>query len=140
MSEAEALGSLLAAEHAAVYGYGVLGARLDDQTRTVARAAFDRHRTQRNALQVLMQSRGLATPGPSPSYDVAVADRLEALRLAIRIETGLAVRWRDLIGVTLDAALRRPALDALTACAVSGTRWRQLASVLPLTEPFPGQA
>lgn len=138
-SEADALSSLLAAEHAAIYAYGVLGARLDEKTRAVALAAFDQHRAQREALIVLLRARGVDTPGPLGGYDVSVADQLAALRLAIRVEDELGVRWRDLVGATDDAALRRLAVDGLQKGAVRGTRWRQLAKVSPLTEAFPGQ-
>lgn len=139
MTESAVLTSLLAAEHAAIYAYGVLGARLDEQTRDVALAAFDGHRQSRSKLALVLRSKGLPAAGPSPSYDVAVVDQLAALRLAIRVETELAVRWRDLMGVSDDTTLRQLAIDGLQDCAVRATRWRRLAKVLPLTEPFPGQ-
>jgi hypothetical protein len=138
-AEGDALTSLLAAEHAAVYAYGVLGARLDEQTRTVALAAFDAHRQQRSKLTVALRARQLPAAGPAASYDVAVTDRLAALRLAIRVETELGVRWRDLVAATDDVALRQLALAGLIETALRGTRWRRLAKVLPLTEAFPGQ-
>ena len=40
----------LAAEHAAVYGYGVVGGRIGEARRTEARAAYDAHRARRDAL------------------------------------------------------------------------------------------
>ncbi|WP_143672948.1 DUF4439 domain-containing protein, partial [Streptomyces sp. b94] len=48
--ELTAVQSALAAEHAAVYGYGVLGGRLDGKRRAEARAAYDAHRARRDAL------------------------------------------------------------------------------------------
>ena len=138
-SEAAALTSLLAAEHAAVYAYGLLGARLDERTRTVALAAFDEHRSQRDSLIVALRARGLATAGPAPAYDAEAPDPLSAMRLAITVETGLGVRWRDLVGATDDPALRGLGVDGLTSATLRALRWRRLAKVAPLSEAFPGQ-
>ncbi|MGC3005519.1 DUF4439 domain-containing protein, partial [Streptomyces sp. G35A] len=45
-----ALQAALAAEHAAVYGYGVVGGRIGKDRRAEARAAYDAHRARRDAL------------------------------------------------------------------------------------------
>lgn len=140
MTEATALTSLLEAEHAAIYGYGVLGARLDKPTRELALRAFDAHRVLRNTLTVTLRSKQLPTPAPLPTYDVTVADRLEAVRLAVRLEGELAVRWRDLVGATDDPALRKLAITALQETAVRDAGWRRTGRIAPLTNPFPGQA
>ncbi|MBZ9641095.1 DUF4439 domain-containing protein, partial [Streptomyces sp. PSKA30] len=63
MSEAEdgelrALQAALAAEHAAVYGYGVVGGRIDEGRRTEARAAYDAHRARRDALVLEVRNLG----------------------------------------------------------------------------------
>ncbi|NEB22488.1 DUF4439 domain-containing protein, partial [Streptomyces coelicoflavus] len=55
MSKAEdgrldAVQAALAAEHAAVYGYGVVGGRIGEERLTEARAAYDAHRARRDAL------------------------------------------------------------------------------------------
>ncbi|MGY5106639.1 DUF4439 domain-containing protein, partial [Streptomyces sp. 900105245] len=49
-AEVAALQAALAAEHAAVYGYGVVGGRIGEHGRTEARAAYDAHRARRDAL------------------------------------------------------------------------------------------
>ncbi|MGV9237981.1 DUF4439 domain-containing protein, partial [Streptomyces nigra] len=41
-----ALQAALAAEHAAVYGYGVVGGRIGEDRRSDARAAYDAHRAR----------------------------------------------------------------------------------------------
>ncbi|MGV9632289.1 DUF4439 domain-containing protein, partial [Streptomyces sp. NPDC003487] len=46
----EALQAALAAEHAAVYGYGVVGGRIGETRRAEARAAYAAHRARRDAL------------------------------------------------------------------------------------------
>ena len=115
---------LLAAEHAAVYGYGVLGARLDDARRAQAQQAAAAHRAARDQLEDTLRARGAPTPGPLPAYDVAVAGPPSAVQLAVRLEEGLGLRWRDLVGGTDDAALRRLGLAGLTGTAVRAARWR----------------
>lgn len=133
------LGSLLAAEHEAVYAYGVLGARLDAAQRELALVAFDAHRFSREGLVVRLRAAGVVAASPPPGYAVSVANQLEALRLAIHVETDLGARWRDLAGETTDPDLRKLAVQGLSGCAVRATRWRIVAGVVPLTDPFPGQ-
>ena len=137
--EVELLAVLLAAAHAAVYGYGVLGARLDEPARRTARSAVDAHRARRDALSARLRERG-ADPAPGlAAYDVAVADRPQALALAVRLEEGMAVRWRDLVGGTDDQALRRQALSGLQDAAVRAATWRRLAGAGPAVA-VPGTA
>lgn len=139
MSESSALSALLAAEHAAVYAYGVLGARLDDAARKTALGAFDAHRFRRADLLLRLQARGLPRPGPAASYAVTVTNRAQALALAVRVENDLAVLWRDLVAATDDPGLRRLGVQGLQDSAVRATVWRRAAGVSPLTEPLPGQ-
>src|SRR3954453_7454495 len=96
------LRALVEAEHAAVYGYGVLGARLDDVRRRAAQLAYDSHRARRDQVVAALRAAGGTPPAPQAAYDVTVADAADALALAVRIEEGLALRWRDLVGDTDD--------------------------------------
>lgn len=48
-AELKALQAALGAEHAVVYGYGVVGGKIDDARRTEARAAYDAHRARRTS-------------------------------------------------------------------------------------------
>lgn len=137
MSTDATLTALLEAEHAAIYAYGVVGARLDDATRRLALAAFDAHRAGRDALQALLRERGAAVPGPAAAYDVTVTDRAGALALAVRIEDDLAARWHDLVA---DGALRARAVQALADSAVRAAQWRRTAGPRPWTQAFPGSA
>ncbi len=134
------LATLLAAEHAAVYGYGLLGARLDEADRRTALAAFDSHRARRDQLTSLLRAAGEAPQGPLPAYDVTASSAQQALALAVRVEDGLAVRWRDLMGGTDDRALRMLALAGLQETAVRAAQWRMRARITPATVPFPGTA
>ena len=132
--------AVLEAEHAAIYAYGVLGARLDLTSRRQALAAFNAHRARRDALASALRAEGAAVPGPAGGYDVAVAARGEALALAIRVEEGVGVRWRDLVGGTDDPGLRTLAVAGLTETAVRAARWRALLGTTPPTVALPGTA
>lgn len=136
--EDDVLVDLLTAEHAAVYAYGVLGARLDDRSRRAALAGYDAHRVRRDELLAQLRSRRLPTPGPAPSYDVSVADRAAALALAVRVETGLGVRWRDLVAATDDRVLRQLGVQGLQDSAVRAAQWRRTAGTTPATVALPG--
>ena len=138
MTIADRLLSLVEAEHAAVYGYGVLGARLDDTGRRVAQTAYDSHRARRDQLVLALQAAGARAPAPLAAYHVAVANRSQALALAVRIEEGLSLRWRDLVGATDDRALRQLAIAGLQETAVRAAQWRRRAGIAPVTVALPG--
>ena len=135
MTAADRLRALVEAEHAAVYGYAVLGARLDDAGRLVARTAYDSHRARRDQLIAAL---GATAPAPLAEYDVAVANPAEALALAVRIEAGLSLRWRDLVGATEDRALRSLGVAGLQETAVRAAQWRKRAGIAPVTLALPG--
>ncbi len=136
MSSSTLLAAVLEAEHAAVYGYGVLGARLDDATRPTALAAFDAHRARRDDLLARL---GTAAPATGASYDVAVHSPAEALVLAVALEEGVGVRWLDLVGGTSDPALRLLGVGGLQETAVRAAHWRRLRGTGPVTVAFPGR-
>jgi hypothetical protein len=135
MTTYDRLVALVEAEHAAVYGYGVLGARLDDAGRRFARTAYDSHRARRDALIAALSGKA---PVPLASYDVAVADAAEAMALAVRIETGMSLRWRDLVGGTDERALRSLGIAGLQETAVRAAQWRKRAGLTPATVALPG--
>jgi hypothetical protein len=130
------LADLLAAEHAAIYAYGVLGARLDGSARALARAAYDAHRAARDELQALLSARGETPAGPAAAYDVTVATAAEAKALAVRIEVDLGQRWHDLVA---DVAVRSRAVRGLQDSAVRAALWRKALGPRPWTEALPGR-
>ncbi len=138
MSDHSWLAATLEAEHAAVYGYGVLGARLDDATRPAARTAYNSHRSRRDQLGTALRERSAQVPVTAAAYDVVVASQGEALLLAVRLEEGMSGRWRDLLAATDDLALRRLGLAGLQETAVRAAQWRRLAGVTPTTVALPG--
>ena len=132
------LTALLEAEHAVVYGYGTLGARLDAGTRRAALTAYDAHRARRDGLAARLHRHGARPVAAQPAYDVAVASAAEALALAVRLEEGIALRWRDLVAGTDDSDLRALGVAALQETAVRAAQWRRRAGTHPVTVALPG--
>jgi hypothetical protein len=141
-SELEALQAALAAEHAVVWGYGVVGSRADAALLPAVRAADSAHRGRRDATAALVRGLGAEPVTTEPSYALPfpVTTRGSALRLAVHLEDGDAAAWRYAVASTDDRAVRRTALTALTDAAVRATRWRLLlpAGAAGATVPFPG--
>jgi tRNA pseudouridine-54 N-methylase len=138
VNQTQALADVLATEHQAIYAYGVLGARLDPLTRAQALAAFDAHRVRRDVLLARLRSLQLPTPGPAASYDLLVSTQAQAVALAVRVETEVGIRWRDLVGSTDDRALRQLAVQALQDTAVRAAGWRVKAGLTPASVALPG--
>jgi hypothetical protein len=137
----EALRNALKAEHAAIFGYGVVGAHLAGATQDAARQAEQLHRSRRDQVALRVEEAGGQLVAAEPAYalPVVVTDSQSAMALAAKLEDGASGAWREaLSGTTGDD--RRLALDALIACAVMATRWRQAAQIQPVTVTFPGSA
>ncbi|MFF4384529.1 ferritin-like domain-containing protein [Kitasatospora sp. NPDC001547] len=129
-----ALQTALGAEHAAVYGYGVVGAHLpDDPQRADARSTHAAHQAQRDAWQRLLTS---STAAPTPAaggYQLPfpVASPADAAKLAVHLETRLTTAYADLV-TALPAPYRPSAATALREAALRAHRWGAPAT------PFPG--
>jgi len=134
-TELTALQAALAAEHAAVYGYGVVGGRIREGRRTEAKAAYDAHRARRDALVREVRDLGGTPVAASAAYALpfAVPDSAAAVRLAAELEDRVAGVYSDLVRASTDG-LRGTATEALREAAVRAVRWRG-GSV-----PFPGLA
>jgi hypothetical protein len=132
----------LAAEHAAVYGYGAAAPRLPRRLAAAARRDFDAHRQARDRLADLVAAGG-ATPTPAPpAYDLDPPPRTpaDALALLVSLEEATAAGYAGLLAATDDAGTRRLAVAALQGAAVRATDWRLAAGTAPATEALPGLA
>ncbi|AUH40183.1 ferritin-like domain-containing protein [Streptomyces sp. CMB-StM0423] len=131
----------LAAEHAAVYGYGVVGARaggLADQ----ARAGYDAHRARRDALSRVVSDLGDRPQPAAAAYALPfeVPDEAAAVRLATELEDRIAGSYADLVRAA-EGELRRDAAAALREAAVRAARWRGGSVAFPgLAERTPDTA
>ncbi|AEN12701.1 MULTISPECIES: ferritin-like domain-containing protein [unclassified Streptomyces] len=115
----------LAAEHAAVYGYGVLGGRLEGRRRTDATAAHDAHRARRDTLVRTVRDLGGTPVAADAAYALpfAVPDPSAAMRLAAVVEDRVAGVYSDLVRAAR-GPLRQDAAGALREAAVRAARWR----------------
>jgi len=136
----ERFAAALRAEHAAIFGYGLVGARLDAATVGLAAAAETAHRSRRDALVLRLSAKGFQPPVAEPAYAVPgpVTDQPSALRLAVLIEERTAVAWRAVLAET-EGDDRRLAVEALIDCATRATRARRAAGITPATVAFPGR-
>ncbi len=136
----EALQGTLAGEHAAVWGYGVVGGHLPPAEQAAARDAERAHRGRRDTLAEALIGRRVEPVVAAAWYSLpfAVTDVGAARRLAVHLELGSAAQWHALLGVAGQPALRRLALTALTDAATRGLRWRLDVPGEPSTVAFPG--
>jgi hypothetical protein len=132
------LDDALAGEHAAIFGYGALGAHLTGATLALAQQAEAAHRARRDALLLRLASASPAPPAAELAYALPfpVTDQASALRLAIGIEERTGDVWKATLGgVTGDD--RHRALDALIDCALRAVRFRRASGQNPGTVPLP---
>ena len=122
--ELRALQGALAAEHAAVYGYGVVGGRIGKERRAEARTAYDAHRARRDALVRAVKDAGAAPVAAAAGYALpfAVPDAPAAVRLAARLEDRVAGVYADLVRASTGER-RREAAEAMREAAVRSVRW-----------------
>ncbi|MEU3733587.1 ferritin-like domain-containing protein [Streptomyces sp. NPDC033538] len=123
--ELDALQAALAAEHAAVYGYGVVGGRIGEERRSAARTAYDAHRARRDALAREVRDLGGKPVAAAAGYALpfTVPDSAAALRLAAELEDRVAGVYSDLVRAA-EGDRRATAAGALREAAVRAVRWR----------------
>ncbi|KKD05168.1 ferritin-like domain-containing protein [Streptomyces sp. WM6386] len=123
--ELAALQSALAAEHAAVYGYGVVGGRIREGRRSEAKSAYDAHRARRDALAREVRDLGGTPAAAAAGYALPfpVLDSDAAVRLAAELEDRVAGVYSDLVRATVDGR-RSMGAEALREAAVRAVRWR----------------
>lgn len=128
-AQSEALQPALAAEHAAVYAYGVIGGVLGSSS-GAAVTAYAVHRGRRDQLTAMIGPHAVAA---EPGYELPfeVSSQARAARLAARVEDRCADVYASVVAHTTGAD-RAYAARALTDCAVRGLGW----GAEP--EPFPG--
>ncbi|GHH96344.1 ferritin-like domain-containing protein [Streptomyces capillispiralis] len=122
--ELRALQAALAAEHAAVYGYGVVGGRIGKERRTEARTAYDAHRARRDALARAVEDAGGEPVAAAAGYALPfpVPDAAAAVRLAAELEDRVAGVYADLVRDGTGER-RRGAAEAMREAAVRSVRW-----------------
>lgn len=139
-AENTALQQVLAAEHAAVWGYGVVGDALPDNARGPADASLAAHRDARDRVAALLDERSV-TPVPSKAgyaLPFPVLSAHDAAALAVHLEDGVSRAWVRLLDQAAERSTRQLAVDALSAAEVRAVGWRAAAGTTPVTSAFPG--
>ncbi|MCO7222074.1 DUF4439 domain-containing protein [Klenkia sp. PcliD-1-E] len=139
-AETAALQDVLAAEHAAVWGYGTVGAALAGEDRTPVTTAVEVHRDLRDRLAGLITDRG-ADPVPTrPAYQLPfpVLSATDAARLAVQLEDGTTAAWVWVLDQAADRGVRELAVASASAAETRAVPWRVRAGVTPTTSATPG--
>lgn len=137
MTPTEALQETLAAEHAAVYAYGVLGGRVSVSEAPAAaaalRAAYDVHRARRDQLRNRLSRLGETPVPPRVAYRVDADDRSAGALLdtARALEERCAAVYAQLVANST-RQVRAWAVEALVESA------RRAGSLGAAPTAFPG--
>ena len=139
-TENAALSDALAAEHAAVWGYGVVGAALKDAARPQAAEAETAHRGVRDQVSALLASRKAEVVDAKGAYALPfpVLSDVDAAALAVVLEDGVAKAWVRVLDQSAERSTRELGVTVLSATEVRAVGWRAAAGKTPLTTPFPG--
>jgi len=127
-----ALQAALAAEHAAVYGYGVVGAMTTGASETLARADWLAHQEARDNLEQMLLKLGATPVAASPAYQLpfTVTGQAAAIRLAAVLEDGVTQAYLGLVAVA-EQTLRSFGAQAMQAPANRAVAWRGTTLAFP---------
>ena len=139
-ADVAALYDAVGAEHAAIYGYGIVSSRVMPDSNDLVSQALAQHRDRRETAIGMLKERSIDAPVPAAGYQLpfAVTGPIGAAKLAVRMESACAVAWRAVMEQSDSEQDRAFALTGLTQCAQMAARWRQVLGAWPVTEAFPG--
>ena len=139
-TENAALSDALAAEHAAVWGYGVVGAALGENVRQQGEDAESAHRAVRDQVSALLAGRKADVVDAHGAYALPfpVLSAVDAAALGVVLEEGVAKAWVRVLDQAAERSTRELAVGVLSAAEVRAVGWRVAAGETPVTTPFPG--
>jgi Domain of unknown function (DUF4439) len=119
-----ALQAALAAEQAASYGYGIVGAHMTGTRYAAASADCVAHERARDSLTAMIAARGGQPHPAAAAYRMpfTVNTTARARSLAIALERQVTAAYLGLVATT-PPALRRFGADQMRAAAVRSARW-----------------
>jgi Domain of unknown function (DUF4439) len=128
-----ALQAALAAEDAAIFGYGVAGAHLSGTSQSAATQDWTRHNKTRDTLAAMISELGATPVAALPFYRLpfAVHGAASAAALAAYLEDGVTRAYLGVVAVS-DRQLRTFGALAMQVCAQRAAFWRGS------TQAFPG--
>lgn len=99
MTGPRALQEALAAEHAAVYGYGVAGAHLSGGRQATARQLWLAHMQARDTLATMIRAGGGTPVAAQAFYELPfpVHDAASAVQLAAHLEDGVTAAYLEVV-------------------------------------------
>lgn len=115
----------LAAEQAASYGYGVVGAHLAGARLATATADWIAHQRARDQLEQALRTLGATPKAAAAAYrlPIAVGTGRQAVSLAVILEDRVAAVYLSLVALS-DPALRELGARQLQASALRAAHWR----------------
>lgn len=123
-AEVGALQKALRAEHAAVYGYGYIGARSRGGERDRAARHLDAHRAQRDTVREELVELDATPAPPEAAYTLPDSDGREELAgFARRMENTSAQAYLEVAGAAESGPVRESAAEALQAATVRALEW-----------------
>ena len=139
-AEDTALQEALAAAHAAIWGYGVVGAALPVDARPPVVAAEQAHQDLRDQLTALLTSRGADPVDDEGGYALPfpVLSAVDAAALGATLEDGTAATWVRVLDRAAERTSRELAVEALAAAEVRAVGWRAAAGENPTKRALPG--
>jgi hypothetical protein len=140
-AETDALQTTLAAEHAAVYVYGLLGSRTSQTAEAplydALRAAYEAHRERRDALIGEIAALGATPVAAAPAYTpppgLDTTDGRYAA--ALTLEQGCAATYAALVGET-SGARRLEAIGLLDDAAARELSFRGTPEIFPGADEY----
>ena len=135
-SAVRALQAALAAEDAAIFGYGVAGAHLSGNRKSAAEQDWTGHNEARDTLTAMISALGPAPVAGQAFYRLPfeVNDAAGAAKLAAYLEEGVTRAYLGLVAVS-DQRLRTFGALAMQASAERAAFWRGTTEAFPGLEP-----
>jgi hypothetical protein len=130
--EIAALQNALAAEHAVIYGYGVVGAMLAGPEQADAVADWTAHLTARDNLESMLTALGATPVAADAAYRLpfAVTSAATAAGLAASLEDGLTRAYLGVVAVS-SPALRSFGARAMQTSANRAVAWSGTTTAFP---------
>lgn len=122
---ASALQAALRAEHAAVYGYGVVGAHLTGAALAAATSDWIAHQVARDSLEAMLRAAGRQPAAAAVAYRLPhpVHNPAEAMSLAVILENRVTTAYLGLVALP-SSSFREPGARGVTAAAIRAAFWR----------------
>lgn len=124
-AEVSALQAALRAEHAAVYGYGVVGAHLTGAALAAATSDWIAHQVTRDSLEAMLRSAGQQPAAAAVAYRLPhpVHGPAAAMSLAVTLENRVAAAYLAVVALP-GRTFRELGARSVTAAAIRAASWR----------------